>query len=330
VGTVFQSHHLEVFEAQSNLNVWLGMTKSLIFYCVLFNLLIVKTGVVSKNERTNDVLNLPQLIDHWESADFARPKRVKMSVGLEKDETWREIWLEGECGLDNSRRLEGRRIVGWNKQYWFELSSSPTEPSSWVLNGIGKLPMPEKLKEYRELWIIPEIEETIRFSGYKLGDFFRHPAVILKNIERDSIDADLIKVNFSIDPTKANLGERPIQVKSGTVEFSESRAFLMTGYQVELPRGKYQVSFSDILIEGRLSSIPEVIERRVGDELFIQKNELCFKSINLDEFRVNSFGIVEPPGLFVESKWTVFRTILVALLLVVMMALLFRHFKGRS
>ena len=98
-----------------------------------------------------DPPSLDEISRNWTESKAVRPTRVKIQFEIPADEkSWREVLIDGDCGIDNSRHREGRKIIGWNEHYWFELTTELGNPSKWTLANLGRQPMPEKILTHRD------------------------------------------------------------------------------------------------------------------------------------------------------------------------------------
>lgn len=286
--------------------------------------------------QSNDeqVPTIGQLCDFWESARTLRPIKVEMTQSGTGWEHKRTLAYTGKFGMVNDAIPNGRQIIAWNEDYWFELRSSVSKPSTWSLEGLGPMPLSEKVQQYRDWYLVPDLEEGIRICRYPLKEFFTHPAVTINSIQHVDENSDLIEISFVVDRTKLTGSTHlpTMNAHSGSLRLSAASGYsVIVALQMKVNGGSASEELSGYKFEDSTTTLPTKVEQfdESGKLVFNQVSELSFKPVDPNEFRLPAFGLREP-DLPSTSRFPWKKIVWpIAAALIIISIIVFRRLKNR-
>ncbi len=253
----------------------------------------------SQQSIDEQVPTIEQLCDYWESARTLRPVKVEMKQFGSGFESKRTLAYTGKFGMVNDAIPNGRQVIAWNEDYWFELRSSVSSPSTWSLEGVGPMPLSEKVQKNRDWFLVPDLEEGIRICRYPLKEFFTHPAVTITSIKHVDENSDLIEISFVVDQTKLTEPTHlpKMSANSGSLRLSAASGYsVIVGLQVTIKTQSISEVLSGYKFEDTTTTLPKKVEQfdKSGKLVFSQMSELSFEPLDPNEFRLPAFGLPEP------------------------------------
>lgn len=268
--------------------------------------------------------SIDSLIKVWKANEYAFPSRVKRTTHYvdatgANGEYFQEFKASDQCALFISARPKGVLAQGWNKDYWFE-AFQPEHSKIWSLSTVGKMPLPPKLVTIQYI-IESEMRQGLYYRNYSLLDMFSDPGLTVKKMYSDPKDPNLIGIQFQFTPSH-NLEKIPgVTSSNGTIWLSKADRHLIS----KIHDDQYEFDMQDYASSGKICCVPNLCKQRFlvagGEEMHL--NEVSFSKIDLAEFRLPAFGLIEPEFL-IDSRWPTTVTWILIAFLIFFVLIIFR------
>lgn len=270
------------------------------FSLLIFHLFLIQEAEVRAK---NDTPSKEDILKVWNTFKHTEPKYLKIVTTYQLNsgisgEYSHECKVAKDSALYITEDGEGGAVAeGWNSDYWFRVRRRKESPS-WFLEEVGVHPLPPSYEKIKRI-IDNEMNKAFCYRGQNVKVLLIDSGFKVEELVVDSNDQDLIQINFSYDPSLNIEAVKGDLKKSGTMWLSRMAGYAVAKYRDE----DYEVERTGFLIDGKYFAVPEEAKQTwlgTGD-IESYQSIVSTKEINLADFRLPAFGIIEPDFLIKRS-----------------------------